>query len=467
MSDGHWTWPRGQLDLLLRAVLTPDADAALAAARQWLDRNEIDSASFREHRLLASLAQRFGTEIADHPAGPRLAGLARHLWARSQVAQREAAGALAALARDMPVMLIKGASRSAADPQASRGRIAHDIDILVRDGDMPAALASLLDRGWRHAGGASRLRLTAMLPESRAINLGSGALGDIDLHRDAYHAVNASAEDEAGIWARSQAVSYLGAAARIPHPSDRALLAIGHGALDAHKHSDWLVDCGFALSHAAFDWDVFLRSAAARRLDAQALIALGYLSGPVGLAVPREILAGLSRAARRRPFGRVMASLQAAPRENLSKPGHLMRGLAKLWRKGRDRRSGPAMAAPSIQASARRAADGMPDGAMLSTAIRAGSESHIRLRLRVAYPAARRAVFEINAADRHVATLVMRNRSRTAQVLEAGFLVPVPASLRGKPLVIEARPSRLVRESANLPFRAVNDALPFALVEFG
>ncbi len=464
-AAGTWTWPRGQLDLLLRAVLAPDPERALAAARSWLDRNDIDAASFREHRLLAGLAQRFGAEIAAHPAYPRLAGLARHLWARSQIAQREAAAALRALSEAMPVMAIKGASRVAVDPQSSRGRISHDIDILVRRPDMARALDMLLGMGWRYMEGESRQRLEAVAPSMRAINLGHGALGNIDLHQEAYHPLNAAPADDDALWRRAQAATFLGATLSVPSPSDRAALAIGHGALDAHAHSDWLVDCAVAQSQPDFDWRVFAETIALRRLEASAAIALGYLDGAIGIAAPDGLLSALDKAVARRPLQRLAISLQAAPRDNLSKAGNLMRGVAKLWRKRQRAQNHPEAPPPppSIRARRRRAVgDGQSDP-MLSAALKTGGAC-LTVRLRVAYPpVARRAVFEVNAADRHVARLVMRNWSPHARVVEGRFAIPIPASLRGKGLVIEARPSKLVRESANPAFKDANGALPFTL----
>ncbi|RUV53265.1 hypothetical protein EOB77_02765, partial [Mesorhizobium sp. M7A.F.Ca.MR.228.00.0.0] len=58
--DYGWSWPTGQLDLLLKAALLSDEDAAVACAARWLDENDIDLVSFREHRLLAAISDRFG-----------------------------------------------------------------------------------------------------------------------------------------------------------------------------------------------------------------------------------------------------------------------------------------------------------------------------------------------------------------------------------------------------------------------
>ena len=57
--DHGWAWPDGGLDQLLKAALLAD-DAALILAENWLADHDIETAGFREHRLLAAIAHRFG-----------------------------------------------------------------------------------------------------------------------------------------------------------------------------------------------------------------------------------------------------------------------------------------------------------------------------------------------------------------------------------------------------------------------
>ena len=75
----------------------PDEEAACRYAARWLDENDIDLVSFREHRLLAAISDRFGSKLAGHPAYPRLVGLQKMLWTKSRMAMREAEPALKAM----------------------------------------------------------------------------------------------------------------------------------------------------------------------------------------------------------------------------------------------------------------------------------------------------------------------------------------------------------------------------------
>ena len=54
-----WAWPRGNLDQLLFSAIAPDQELALATFRSWLSATDIDDMGFREHRLLAVVAERF------------------------------------------------------------------------------------------------------------------------------------------------------------------------------------------------------------------------------------------------------------------------------------------------------------------------------------------------------------------------------------------------------------------------
>jgi hypothetical protein len=461
-----WAWPRGDHHLLLKAVLAPDDAIAVAAARRWLDAHDIDSVTFRDHRLLAAMAQRFGPAIADHPAYPRLVGVSRQLWARSQLAIGEARAALLELSTAMKPMLMKGASRAAVDPKAAKSRVAADIDLLVHPADMGKALSILFGRGWQASTGASALRLASELPRIRALNLFYGRLGDIDLHQAAYHPLNHSQADEAALWSRSLPARFHGMDMLAPSASDRAALAIAHGSLDAHLHSDWLVDCAVAISDPAFQWRDFVTTVELRHIEVAAAIALGYLAGPIGIDMPGDILDRIRSAAGRRGFERALVLLQAKPRDDLGTAGNLLRGAAKLHRKGKFVEYSPADARPRIRGRKLRSLPStpMPLGLVMRATLpgtaRAGS-----LRLRIAVPAvARRIEFEINGPGRHVAGLSVRTFARRERLIDVVFKLDLPLDPHEGPFVIEARPTRQLRERADPQETARYGAVPFMLL---
>ena len=117
----RWAWPAGGLDKLLLAAACPDEGRARAALDAWLDDNDINAVEFRDLRLLATITDRFGTALVGRPEEPRLAGLQRQLWTRSRMAIAQAATALRPMVNaGIPVMLLKGAARIAAEPDSAR-----------------------------------------------------------------------------------------------------------------------------------------------------------------------------------------------------------------------------------------------------------------------------------------------------------------------------------------------------------
>ena len=331
--DYGWSWPTGGLDQLLKAALLPDEEAAASHAARWLDENDIDHVAFREHRLLAAISDRFGRKLAAHPAYPRLVGLQKMLWTKSRLAAREAEPALQAMIdAGCAVMLIKGASRIAVNASAQRGRVAHDIDILVRPQDMIAAFDVLCDRDWQIATGVSPQYLRTRLASLRSMNFFKGSFGDIDLHQQAYDGSQQSAEDDLAIWQRALSAEFNGVGVLVPSPADRMALAIGHGGLDAHTHSDWLVDCAVAIESGGVDWGVFADIVARRGLAVAAAVALSYLHLETGIAVPEAELAKTVELADRAGLSRWSSVLQAKPRTDFGGLVWLSRGFAKQLR---------------------------------------------------------------------------------------------------------------------------------------
>ena len=469
--DYGWSWPTGGLDQLLKAALLSDEEAAAACAAQWLDENDIDLVAFREHRLLAAISDRFGRKLAGHSAYPRLVGLQKMLWTKSRMAMREAEPALQAMANaGCMVMLIKGASRIALNASAQRGRVAHDIDILVRPQDMQTAFDVLRDRDWQIASGVSPQYLRTRLASLRSMNFFKGNFGDIDLHQLAYDGSQRSNEDDLAIWRRAAVAEFSGVSVLVPSPADRIALAIAHGGLDAHTHSDWLVDCAVAIRDGEVDWDVFLDIVARRGLAAAAAVALSYLALGIGVAVPDVVLARVLAMADRTGLSRWSAVLQAKPRTDFGGLVWLSRGFAKQLRL--KRKSGRLQQEPPAKAWRGRLAGRKPQAApaplVFSRAIacpqRTG-DMMLDVTVRIAVPPVRRRIeMEINAGDEHIARLraMVISRSGKERVLHFRGRVRLDGSRQA--LTLEARPSRQFREWNDAAAVAVYGALPFQLL---
>jgi hypothetical protein len=466
--DMGWAWPSGGLDLLIRAAAGTESETSLAAAREWLARNDIDNVRFREHRLLAAIAERFGRRLKDDPASPRLNGLQRLLWVRSQMAVREARPVLAALsAHGIPMMLLKGAARVALDPAAARSRISHDIDILVSPDRMTGAFELITGQGWEPATGASAHVLRTTLPRIRAVNFWNGDHGDIDLHRSAYHPVHADSGDDDSVWQRAIHAEFSGLPVLIPSTADRLAMGIAHGVLDAHAHSDWLIDCHEAIERADLDWPAFLDIVDRRRLAGPAAIVLTYLSHVLGSRIPAQVLNQLQRS-----WGALALSsraailLQARPRDDGGVVFDVLRGVAKQLRMREPRDN---VAPSGIRFRGRRsfaAFDPKPGGVpVLAERFTAPPGSGLRFRLMIDchVPAVRRRIeFELRGETGTPIRLSYRKwdgGTGTRRLIFSGVTDPH----FGGRIMLEARPARHLRPQASADELARHGAIPFVL----
>ena len=469
--DYGWSWPTGGLDQLLKAALLQDEDAACQCAVRWLDENDIDLVSFREHRLLAAISDRFGRRLAGHSAHPRLVGLQKMLWTKSRMAMREAEPALKAMVENgAEIMLIKGASRIALDASAQRGRVAHDIDILVRPRDMAVAFDVLRDRDWQIASGVSPQYLRTRLPSLRSMNFFKGSFGDIDLHQLGYDGSQPSADDDLAIWQRAIPAVFSGVAVFVPSPADRMALAIAHGGLDAHTHSDWLVDCAVAIHGGDVDWDVFLDIVRKRRLAVAAAVALSYLGLDIGIPVPGPTLAEIVALADRGGLSRWSSVLQAKPRTDFDNLVWLSRGVAKQLRlkrkRGRLQQEPPARPWRGKSASTKsQGAVGPPVFSQTIECPPAAGDMMLDVTVRVSVPPVRRRIeMELNAEDHHVARLRAMAITRSGGERVLHFRGKVTLDGQRHALTLEARPSRQFRQWDDEAAVAAYGALPFQLI---
>lgn len=131
--DPGWAWPLEPRDLLLKAALLPQPEAALDHFARWLGAQDLDDAGFADHRLLAAITERHGAALGRFAEYPRLKGLQRTLWTESRMRVPANLPILRALAEGgVSVQLFKGAARVAVTPAAQRQRAHQDVDVLVR-----------------------------------------------------------------------------------------------------------------------------------------------------------------------------------------------------------------------------------------------------------------------------------------------------------------------------------------------
>ena len=247
-------------------------------------------------------------------------------------------------------------------------------------------------------------------------------------------------------------------------------LAIAHGGLDAHTHSDWLVDCAVAIHGDDVDWDVFLDIVGKRGLAVPAAVALSYLALEIGVPVPEATLAVIVEMADRTGLSRWSSVLQAKPRTDFGSLVWLSRGLAKQLRlkrkKGRLQQKPPAKAWRGRPAVRKPGAAPVP--LVFSQAIacpQTTGDMILDVTVRIGIPPVRRRIeMEINAGGDHIARLRAMAISRSGGERVLHFRGKVTLDGAQRALTLEARPSRQFREWNDAAAVATYGALPFQLL---
>ncbi|PTW55070.1 putative nucleotidyltransferase-like protein [Breoghania corrubedonensis] len=285
-----WAWPRGTRELLIIAAACPQEARAADALKQWLQLADLNDATFAEHRLLVRAANRFPASRLDIPERARIDGLVRMLWSKSRVSLKAAEPVLQALTNaDVKMLVIKGAAFSALDMRSLKGRIAHDIDLVISPQDYPVVLEVLETTGWRPDHVASRLYLEALGPRFHGLNFVKEPNGDIDVHTRIHRTVPHTHPTEAALWQRARPVTFLGAQVHVPCPTDLFTIALAHGTVDAQHHVDWIADCARLIGADSVDWPLFLKTVRDMHMVPHAYLALGYMSQVLDVSVPVDV----------------------------------------------------------------------------------------------------------------------------------------------------------------------------------
>jgi hypothetical protein len=339
---------------------------------------------------------------------------------------------------------------TALDMQNLKGRIAHDIDILIRVSDLPISLSILDDAGWRSARGESGLLLKQRGAAFRSLNFMKPPFGDIDLHTRAYLTASHQNEAEVGLWSRSTRASLLGVDVLVPSPTDRLVNAIGHGVIDGHRHSDWLVDCAQLVGEGGIDWPVAETLVDALGIPAQATLVLLYLSEVLGFPVPDATLAGLWAKARSSPGDYFRALFLGYPRNHHSLLGSAGRQVFKKQHgaliKAVNANGGQASGPTGIKmrrVSAPNALSDAPTALRHRLAVEPGTTRCSIIVGLEAAGRARRYVFEVNTSDRHLAQLRFKDLLGRRRLF-LGTEISLPSDVAPDDIWIEARQSGIL-----------------------
>ena len=278
--------PSRSIDLLLRANLAPD-DRAVRAWRDWLRIRSVDDASGSELRLLAPLARRMATLDSYSPFRPRLGGLAKAHWTKTQLILRDCASALDALrSAGIDCLLFKGAANYAEGLALATRRIMCDVDILVPPEAVVAASDRLCEAGWSADGQPPEI-VRHEVQRRISTNFRKGEFGAIDLHRSVFHFSRRVRELDASLWEKARPARLAGRPVLVPSPADSVVISIAHGVINGD--GDWAMDVAYRVSACQVDWDRVVDIADRRGLVPPVLSGLTYVK-TLGVDIPQSIL---------------------------------------------------------------------------------------------------------------------------------------------------------------------------------
>jgi hypothetical protein len=466
-------WPSKSLDNLLRTALLEDAAAATAAWNEFESTADFDHLTAGEMRLIGLASKRLSALAPNNPMLARIKGIERANWSRSQLAISAAGEGLRVLAaHSIEMLIIKGASRAAVVDAAARGRTINDVDIVVRGGDIVRAFDVLVGEGWRPAGSGTAIFHRSRLAHVVGTNLVRGRFGNLDLHRTSFHPPYTSNDpdvDDASIGRRASKGSLGYAPVWVPSATDAVAIAIAHGALDAHKSSDWLADIAACIDRGV-DWDLLEAHIEYRGMHAAAAVALGYIDERLDRPVPGPLIARFRKMAARRPLASLAALAETRPKANYSVFWPI-RALSKLHRVRRSQPSHSPIVVSLLGARRRSGSSGFPvfEQELSVPGRQDGRKWKGVLDLTICVelpPASRRIDFEVNSPIRHLARLRSIGLKRGPRDKTLRFKVPLLLEPQDSSIVLAAAPSRSFNDPAPQHLIDKYGPVPFRMIHF-
>ncbi len=199
-------------------------------------------------------------------------------------------------------LLLRGAALAGTVYERPELRHCHDLDLLVRREELPAAAAALA---------CDPVHLLPTQPDDGVRAAHASGL-PVALHTRLFHIPYYDAPLEP-LWRHREATTIGRTAASIPSPADMLVHVCGHAACSRSRlNLRWACDAWLLLANSDIDWAVALDRIATSRLGLPLLVLLGYLADELGAPVPPEVRAALARMAAATPPAGLDAALWGA-----------------------------------------------------------------------------------------------------------------------------------------------------------
>ena len=283
--------PDRSTDALVKATCLRDLQAARAHWDAWRQSNSLDKIDWRDQRYLVRLAKRLPTIAPDCPINPRIVGLSRAMWTRSQMAVGFAARLIDALSEAGAPILLLGSAAVEAKMASQRSPVvagASDLQILTTRRWIGRAQVLAHSLGFErkpthmhalggHAAIVLRCRGSIFLA-LRSQPVGLPYLGDRQLN---------------DFWSRAEQANFRGRPVLIPSHEDMIALTARQSferSKDGRPATVWPLDMIDLLSNSSLKADRVI--AAARQIDGlNSLVGtIGYLSDQLDIGEAQKII---------------------------------------------------------------------------------------------------------------------------------------------------------------------------------
>ena len=271
----HGVWPNANQELLIKACLLDDADAARAAFRAW---SQVDDLFFVDNGLnpfLMLLYERLKSWKEAYRDHDRLRGVVRHAWVMHQRFRRdigEIGGTLGSAG--IEVMLLKGAALNI-DSYPDANRLMADIDIAVPRGQLIGAIETLDRAGWK--ANFRNMKLLPMVTHACQFYRGDSQL---DLHWEFFHGRPLDPALMDDIWQSARSTELDGIRYRLLSPECSLIHTCEHGLrYNPTPPVRWIADAFFQIRYAGtLDWHALRALAADLGLSRHVGLSLEYLA---------------------------------------------------------------------------------------------------------------------------------------------------------------------------------------------
>lgn len=296
-SFARQAWPDPDTDLLIKSILLPPAQARLHWHR-WLSRNDIDDCSWPQFKLLVRLSGRLRDIDPDCSEIPRLNGMAKALWTRSQLQLNAAARSLDQLiAADIDVYLMKTAAFEAVLPALLTRRVTSDLDFMVPRRQLLKAMQVLYSHGWQ--GPTTVEQALDRCRRNPGVNLTLTSMAgqpdaDADIHHQPVHLPYLPDAHLDQLWDSAVSVRFRGRAVLAPRLEQLTLFSAMQGTrrfIPSHLSSGmWPLDLAELFRTGQLSHPYLLQLADEYQGHWALLSCLSYLEDELELKIPEGLV---------------------------------------------------------------------------------------------------------------------------------------------------------------------------------